>query len=507
MPKWLAEILSVVLPATLWLWLFRHLHDEWSLNAQYNYGWSVPFLAVFLFYLRWQTKPKSQPSRSAAPFVAWLILLTLLPIRVIEEANPDWRLLSWFFAFAVVAFSLLHLLRAGGKPWARHFAFPICFTLVGVPWLVQFENTIVHGLTRMVAYVAVETAGWLGIAAYQVGNIIQLANGFVGVDEACSGVKTLQASIMVSLFLGELLMLKRARRVALLVLGCVWVLACNVVRATTLMIIAARSGIPALEHWHDAVGTAVLVIGMVGLGAAALALSEGGETPAPQADLSARVHLPNLSETIVALVWIAAVFASSELWYRAHERYFIPNVAWQAQWPRDENATPAPIAEATTAILRYDQASSASWKAANGAVWWGFFARWYPGRTALQLVRSHSPEICLPAAGRIFRGELPSVTFADADLHLSFRAYEFLQQDQPLFVFVCIQEDKHVSGRRDLGETTWNARGRIAAAMNGQRNLGQRLLELAVIGPADAQTAREVLLAQAREIVRPSATR
>src|SRR5205085_1552998 len=32
--------------AAVWLWLFSHLHIEWSLNPQYNYGWAIPFLAL-----------------------------------------------------------------------------------------------------------------------------------------------------------------------------------------------------------------------------------------------------------------------------------------------------------------------------------------------------------------------------------------------------------------------------------------------------------------------------
>jgi hypothetical protein len=62
-----------------------------------------------------------------------------------------------------------------------------------------------------------------------------------------------------------------------------------------------------------------------------------------------------------------------------------------------------PIADETQAILRYNHASSAAWEDPRGVTWWTFFARWEPQQTALQLVRSHSPEICLPAAGRNFR--------------------------------------------------------------------------------------------------------
>jgi exosortase/archaeosortase family protein len=162
---------------------------------------------------------------------------------------------------------------------------------VAVPWLVQIENSIIQGMTRAVAFAAVEIAGWIGVGAYQIGNIIELHNGFVGVDEACSGVKTLQASIMVALVLGELFQLRAARRVGLLVAGAAWVFLCNVLRATTLVIIAAKQGTGALTSWHDPVGIAVLIGGMAGLGRSRLADARKG-TAAARRTKRAAEYLP-----------------------------------------------------------------------------------------------------------------------------------------------------------------------------------------------------------------------
>ena len=36
------------------------LSAEWSVNAQYNYGWFVPLFAVYLFWLRWQDPPEPE---------------------------------------------------------------------------------------------------------------------------------------------------------------------------------------------------------------------------------------------------------------------------------------------------------------------------------------------------------------------------------------------------------------------------------------------------------------
>ena len=301
-------LLPWLVPGLLWLWLFWHLQVEWSLNPQYNYGWAVPFLAGLLFYFRWQRRPAPDIGgrNNAAVGVGLAFVLALLfPIRVIEEANPDWRFLSWILALCVVNFSLLSLFRAGGAGWLKHFAFPVCFPLVAVPWPVQFENFTVQTMMRAVAYVAVEIAAWFSVGAYQLGNVIQLRNGFVGVDQACSGVKTLQAGIMVALVLGELLHLRWPRRVALVMLGCAWVFICNVFRATALVFIAANSGLDALGKWHDVIGTSALVCGMAGMLGMAW-LWKGEPQPDLRSPTSSRAPRVFLAQW-AALLWLGLV--------------------------------------------------------------------------------------------------------------------------------------------------------------------------------------------------------
>jgi exosortase len=491
-----------LVPSVLWLWLFYHLHDEWTLNSQYTYGWTVPFFGALIFFFRWQRRPRpgARPRSGFTLLLLWLILLTLLPLRVVEAANPDWRLLGWVLGLLVVSFTLVFLAQMGGRKWLRHFAFPICFPLVAIPWPVRMENFVVQNLMRTVTSLAVEMAGWVGVGAYQLGNVIELRNGFVGVDDACSGVRTLQAGIMVSLVLGELLGLRPARRCALLFCGCAWVFACNVFRATALVILAANSGIEALARWHDLIGTLAVVGGMAGL--LGLAWLWKAEAALAAEQSTVRVVRSSPASQWIALAWLILAFGVTELWYRNHERELIERPHWQAKEP---NGNPTlrqlPIPESTRVFLRYDEARSAAWEDPRGVNWWSFFARWKPARAALQLVRSHSPEICLPAIGRTFRAELPRLTIPVGSALLDFRAYEFEQNGRPLFVFVSIQEDKIAAAGATTESEQWNMRGRLLAAWQGKRNLGQRLLEIAVIGLDDFSQAKEAAAKTVAEIV------
>src|SRR6476661_3548324 len=55
-----AFALSVLFLAALWFGLCRELSGEWSVNEQYNFGWFVPFFALYLFWLRWQDRPRRE---------------------------------------------------------------------------------------------------------------------------------------------------------------------------------------------------------------------------------------------------------------------------------------------------------------------------------------------------------------------------------------------------------------------------------------------------------------
>src|SRR5438132_12260647 len=198
---------ALVVLTALWLLLWHQLSGEWSVNEQYNYGWFVPFFALYLFWLRWQDRPAPSPPRKT--LLAWIFigapaLVLLSPIRLFEIGMPEWRPLGWIHTASVAALTLLYIWSAGGKPLLRHFAFPGAFFFVAVPWVTPIEGPIIQGLMRVVAAVAAETITLFGIPTQLEGNLIRVSSGLVGVNEACSGVRSLQTALMIGLLFGEL---------------------------------------------------------------------------------------------------------------------------------------------------------------------------------------------------------------------------------------------------------------------------------------------------------------
>src|SRR5438309_5550012 len=265
--------LSVLFLAVLWFVLCKQLSSEWSVNEQYNFGWFVPFFALYLFWLRWQDRPQVEirnpkseirKRQTIAALLAIPALLSLLPVRLFEIANPEWRPIAWIHAATVVTLTLLLIWYAGGRRWLRHFAFPVAFIFVAVPWVTAVETAVIQGLMRMVARVAAETAMLLGIPAQVEGNLIRVSTGLVGVNEACSGIRSLQTSLMIGLLFGELKRLSVWRRVLLIAGAVAIALFANLLRAVFLVRVAAMENVSEVTRWHDIAGYAIVALVFAG---------------------------------------------------------------------------------------------------------------------------------------------------------------------------------------------------------------------------------------------------
>src|ERR1039458_7905528 len=306
--KWALVLLPL---AYLWFRLINNLWPEWTTNPQYGYGLLVPFLCLGLLIRRWEKKQKAesgkQPGEVTSPLeygkdstghgnftgqgpvkyakdftgqrkqkstvlLFALLAFLYLPTRLIEAEIPEWRPIQWLLGIEVIGLTLCAIDLGKGRGWLRQLAFPILFFFVAIPWPSPIEAPIIQTLTRLSASITIEALGWLGVPAMAHGNVIEVATGMVGIDEACSGIRSFQSSIMISLFFGEFYALSRSRRWLLVPAGFVFSMAFNVCRMALLTLIAAKKGIPAISQYHDPTGVTIAIACTVALWGAALLL-------------------------------------------------------------------------------------------------------------------------------------------------------------------------------------------------------------------------------------------
>jgi exosortase len=490
--------------ALVWLELISRLRFEWSINPQYGYGWAVPLLAAYIFWRRWQTAPAPAPARAGALWVSLIILAAafLVPIRLIQEANPDWRLLSWAMAVCAAVISAAGIYLAGGTPWLRHFAFPILFFFVAVPWPTSLEQMVIQGLMRADALINVEILTAIGIPAVQMGNVIEVGSGFVGIDEACTGIRSLQATFMVSLFLGEFYGFSVWRRVILVVSGALLAFFCNLVRTFLLVWLGAEHGFQAIKNWHDPAGHTILMVCLLGLWGLSWLLhrKDEGLPTATRPSQTFRVSRLVLV-SVLALTVIAE--AGTQIWYRAHESKTTQLAPWTIAWPTQAaNWKEVPIEEGAQGLLRYNEGGGGDWTGSDGHNWSMFFFKWLPGRTAGLFIKNHRPDICLPASGMKLRGNVENKLFAVNGVPLPIRSYVFENGGRLLHVFYCYWDGTPPEPGM-LDHENWTAAGRLEAVKRGKRDVGTQMLEIVAWGYDDEAKAEQAALEQLRQIIRP----
>ena len=493
--------------ALLWFQVINHLKSEWSVNPQYAYGWTVPFVALYLIWKRWSERPAPSPPSSRMLPLAIIALCALLffPIRFVSEANPDWRLISWVITGLAVAISMCVLFLAGGRPWLRYFAFPFLFFLVAVPWPVRIEQTVIQGLMRAVTGINVSLLNIFGVPALQHGNVIEVGSGLIGIEEACSGVRSLQATFMISLFLGELYSFTIARRLLLVGAGALLAFICNLVRTALLVWIGAKSGTHAIEAWHDPAGLTILLVCLFGLWLLSLIMRRQSNATLPEPSIdnrNARAHLP-LALFASLAVWFLFVEASTQVWYRTHQSP-LAGSRWTIGWPTSESRYEAvPVTPEAQSLLRYDDGGGATWDAADGHRWMIYFFRWLPGRTAALFVKVHRPDICLPASGLTMNRD-NGIRFIEVNgVNLPIRSYRFDDRGESLHVFYCYWDARASYENATAAEAEdWTVRGRLRAAWQGRREIGAQMLEVVVWGYEQDPEADQALQRQLAQLIR-----
>jgi exosortase len=494
------RIFKVWLPiaafGVLWADLIRELSSQWEAREQYAYGWFVPFFAIALLWRRRLDHPpaKAQKPSMMLKGIVLLPILALLPLRVIYEINPDWPLLSWVYTMIVIAISLYAVFLAGGWPWVRHFAFPIAFILVAVAWPWRIEKGLTQGLMSIVARLTVEALGWLGIPALQKGNLIELSTGVVGVDEACSGIRSFQSSVMAALVMGELYRLRTWTRLGLIGCGITLAFSFNVMRTLLLSWQANQHGLAIIDKWHDPAGLTITILCFLGLwGIAGLLRCKWSAKPLPAID-SSDVRFPGLFLAGVGC-WAIGIIALNDLWYFSHEIKENGIFQWSVNFPTN-NPTFArlELSKKVQKLLKEDAGDAATWKEDNGATWSAYFFRWNPGPvSSIISARQHRPDICLPAQGLRQVADAGVNYLGVGGLNLPFREYTYRSDGMTFQVFFCQWEDGTEQQMGMWGSTVVD---RVRTAVSGRKHLGQQSLEMILAGDETLPEAEQSLVKQ-----------
>ena len=467
---------------------------EWWINEQYSYGFLVPFLVLYLFSLKWGDRPTpATTSISTSTYLALALTSSvLIPLRVVLYANPEWRAALWLYGIITLLATLMLFAAIGGRKWVAHFAGPFLLMLFAIPWPTMIEQPIVHWLMRWVAIITVDASNFLGVFALREGNLIRLTNHLVGVEEACSGVRSFQSTLMAAYFLGELFQWKLAYRIALITSGSLVSLLLNLVRTFSLTILSAKKGPQVMETFHDPVGHIISILAFAILFFIAWMLHRQFRQWVPESVPQVGPRQPpshpiSIRAFSLLLCILGAQYLITYKWYQPTQDSN-SRILLHMNWAQlDNRFKTVDISPTVRGMLRYSEGEHVQMRSGTN-FFAGFIFRWEPGRISSH-AGVHRPEVCLPAAGfKIKSREEPFIYKEDdlAKLTLQFESLVFESNEIPYYVFFSVWDTE--PGVITPLSQNWSER--LTSAWNHLPIRERQSLEIVITGPSSIHGAR-----------------
>ncbi|MFP4203985.1 MAG: exosortase/archaeosortase family protein [Opitutales bacterium] len=284
----------------------------WGEREDYSFGYLVPLFAAFVIYDRWSSiraylergaAPGERPEASASGggklratlegvaicgFLAGLLLFAIgaLLRSVTGPQNPaSLAIAAGFSGIFLCGAFIFSKERIDGKPmpiktrlaFTALFLFPALIWLISAPLVSVVETNIRVFLLSKVTVVVFTVFDVLGYALEREGNTLLLPDGRVGVEEACSGIRSLTACLFAGSFLAAVFLKRFWKKVLLVLAAMCFAVFTNLLRSLFLTMWAYNNGSGALdEHWtlpligdigsvHDVTGFAILGVTCIGL--------------------------------------------------------------------------------------------------------------------------------------------------------------------------------------------------------------------------------------------------
>ncbi len=298
-------------------WVTWDLSHWWSLREDYSFGYIVPLFVAYVIYDRWprlaglvgvtvgkpatqaggdaptatatvpEAPPAVSPSPARSPLLKAFEVLALLGLlwgllcfgfgalyRASEGSTLPGSFLmtvSWSWLFLVGAFFFadrtaqgLPLTLGARLRFSSLLLFPALIWIISAPLMSFAETAVSTFLLNKVTTVVFFVFDGLGYTIERAGSVLRLPKGEVGVEEACSGIRSLTACLFAGSFLAATFLDRFWKKVLMVAMALVLAVFTNLLRSLFLTSWAYAYGSHAIEGTvHDVTGYAVLGVTVV----------------------------------------------------------------------------------------------------------------------------------------------------------------------------------------------------------------------------------------------------
>jgi exosortase len=404
----LLALLVILLTVVLW--------PHWRQNPELSHGLLMPFLFLLLLHeSRRHGCPRYTPDTPA--LTGLLVLAATAGLLMLIAGGLYAAAVGW--GHSLVAFTLTaaaaSLLGAGllvcsqrqvrllPLNWTSLVAIGLWLLCAPIPPGTYSRLTL--NLQLAVSSQVLAALNLLGIAASRHGNIIELANTSVGIEEACSGVRSLISCVFAGFFFSATLVRRPWARAIIILLAAPLALVMNFFRSLTLTLLA-NHGVEIAGTWHDVTGFAVLGITAVILGGLAFLL-EPDIRPAAEPSTTApagstRFKPACLGLALLATAGLAGFFVANTRPDKVHPAP-APNLlavlpaefeGWHVDTTRDLYQF--------SGVLKTDHLAQRTYltrRDGETVQLTVYLAYWSAGQSLVSEVATHTPDACWPGAG------------------------------------------------------------------------------------------------------------
>jgi exosortase len=250
-----------MLGAAVWLLSIGSLYGPvlaklarfWRTDPMYSHGFVVAPIALFLV---WRQRDRLRAA-TVAPSNAGLLVLALgLGLFIVGTLGAE-LFLTRFSLIAVLAGTIAF---AFGWEHLRLVAFPLAFLIFMIPLPTIVFDRVAVSLQLVASQLGERLLTAVNVPVLRDGNLLRLANGTLDVNEACSGIRSIVALLMIAALVGYLGGSGVWRRTALIAAAVPLAIVLNGVRVAATGLAVSRFGLVAAEGLaHETMGWAVFV--------------------------------------------------------------------------------------------------------------------------------------------------------------------------------------------------------------------------------------------------------
>lgn len=251
--------------------VYPALWDNWMHESNNSHGMLVPLISAFFVWTN-----REQLSKATLRSSKWGAVILALSLFLYFPALAGQMAVVQRF---MMILSLIGLVLFNfGTTVFKILAFPLLYLIFMIPVPVSIYSLAAFPLQLFATNISYRIIQALSIPVLQEGNMLYFAQTQLEVAEACSGLRSMTAFIMISVLFAYLMNKGWGRRFILILSAIPLAIAANIIRVTGTGILAHFYGEKVARGFlHDFSGLAVFVFGLLLLYFEFMLLNRGRE--------------------------------------------------------------------------------------------------------------------------------------------------------------------------------------------------------------------------------------